>query len=314
MIESQRLKIFYIIAAFIVFAVFFVGRKNISEGYMTRCNSSGIIEDRRVVLSDCLFAAVMGDDDMTSDAGLEKAKILYDSGDLDSAEREFLKILENDSENLEANIYLAEIYHDRGDFFEAEEYYGKSYDMYMYGNALIDRVKNLARCGRGAEAKALLESRGNEDEDVLFYSALLDLAENDNSNDIFYSENGKKHEEAILLIREFLDSETMVSKNEKYVAVKKADLFMQIRENDFAFLELGKIEEDKKYRDLMVAYGKAYFLDGDYEKSEQYFFEALNIDGDSSEALIYLSEIFSISGRSEEARVFFSRYEAVEDI
>jgi len=314
MIESQRLKIFYIIAAFIVFAVFFMGRKNISEGYMTRCNSSGIIEDRRAVLSDCLFAAVMGDDDMTSDAGLEKAKILYDSGDLESAEREFLKVLANDPENPEASISLAEIYHDKGDFSKAEEYYGKIYGRYMSGDVLIDRVKNLARCGKGAEAKALLESRGNEDEDVLFYGALLDLAENDSSDGIFYSESGKKHEEAILLIKEFLDSDTMVSKNEEYVAVKKAGLFMRIRENDFAFLKLGKIEEDKKYRDLMVAYGKAYFLDGDYEKSEQYFFEALNLDGNNSEALIYLSEIFSISGRSEDARAFFSRYEAVGDI
>lgn len=309
MAGSKKLNIFCIFIALVVFAVFFVGRKNISESYMERCNNSGIIESRSVVLSDCLFAEVMGDDDVAADASLKKAEILYEGGDLDSAEQEFLRVLANDPENLKTNVSLAEIYHDKGDFLKAEEYYSKTYGMGLSEGVLTDRVKNLVRCGKAAEAKALLENGSVEGEDILFYDALLVFAGNNFSNNVFYVEGGEKYKEATSLIRDFLDSNTTASMSEEYIAIKKADLFMRIGENDFAFMELEKIKEDKKYRDLMISYGKVYFLDGDYEKSEQYFLEALNIDSNSSEALIYLSEICTISGRKEEARLFFLRYE-----
>ena len=251
-------------AVLLLFGCFYVFRENLATKHLMIARDIYSKKTQGDTFLNYQFADFLSEGNEGVDIKMEKAKIFYEAKKMKLAESEFLDVLEMDKNNFVAYRFLGEINYKNEKFIEAENYYKKSYELNPENELVIKKVKNLVRAGRVFEAEKFLENiTGEKSDSIFYYQGLIDFEEENIFSEKFLDVQSDDYKSETDLIKSFLEEkEENDFKSDKYFLLKKADLFNRIGETDFTFLNLGKIEMGRDYRDFFIVLGRAYFLEG----------------------------------------------------
>jgi predicted Zn-dependent protease len=307
--KATRRELLFLLFLLALSGGFFVLRSQLFRDYSRQAERLYGAGDYDGALSSFLFASALdegrGDDAMK----VRRAQIFWEGRELEAAEKELLPLAEKRSSNAQAYSLLGRIYRARAQYGKADAYLARAYLLDGKTESFLLRIKNLVRGEQLEQAQALLEAErpaeGGEEAD--YYLLLVSFSRKGETPGLSRLAAGTYRSE-LARLKKFAQ-QTDEESNPDYAAVRKADLFVSLREPDFAYPLARRVaEKNPAYPAAWKMLGKALVLDDDFPAAAAALERCVALDVNDREAYLFLAGIYEKTGEKEKARAAQKRY------
>jgi len=321
----RKKTIIAILIIFLFLTLFYKWQLAMSRYYLSRGDDSYNAKDYNQALKDYKYAAAVdGNRSVICAAKIKRAEIFYASGMFGEAKKELFEAIRENKTNYKTYELLGDIYYVERKFDLAVSCYNQAL-RFNDGEDTETRIKikkgkgliaqNKTDSARDIFSELYLENSGASNDEVLYYSALLDFDKNVSFNNFLReaeNSDNKIFRNKIEKIKSFI-SEYDENKNSDYNNAKIADLYNKINEPHLAVNKINVVlENNQNYRDAWIISGEANFIIGDYKKSLEDFKKALGLDSHNPEICFWIGSIYEKMGDDLKSKEFFGKYDLLK--
>jgi len=310
-------KILAVLFLMILFLLLFYNWRTLaSYDYLTSGNKNYVAKNYNDALKNYKYTeAIDGNDNATYLARLKRAEIFYQHLMLDEAERELVKVLEENKADYRVYNLLGDLYFAAKRFDKAKVYYNKTIALKNESSVNLKLAKTFMAEGDLISARDIFFNMCNNNEEGAYYLGLIDFDKNLSYNDYLEkieTENYEKYGERIKIIKNFI-SDYNKERNEDYNIVSISDLYNKINEPYLALIKADFVAgSNPNYRDAWIVLGKSSFIIGDYKKSIEYFDKALKLDFNNPEIYFWIGSVYERLNDKAEAENFFNKHKLLK--